>query len=411
MSCKSFFLFTISVCLVACGSDELTEVPTPTDPFPIVSNFVVQDVGNDNSSSDLQIAFRLDNSLVPISSHKIVFAKAAKNLTPVEAKALTGNRSIDFEIKSRIDLNLDQGIADSDGDLLTEGLDYKAYIFFENATDNEMIASTTFSILNQTVVLTLASVGADEDISLDSEGNLYVNGGSVSKKNVFKITPKGAVTPFMTSADYPVGSTFDKDGNFYVSNFESTNIYKIDNNNQLSTYITDGRFTGGGGLLVTNDGTLYNTFFSQKKISKITPDKAVSELLSSNKLSGPIGMTYDQEKEIAYVANWNDGKIFRIESDNTLSLVADTPASIGHISYANGHFYITGGMQNKVYQINETGNLVEEIGTGANASVDGTSATASFAGTNGIEATPDGKIVYVTDGGSKIRKIIMKRLE
>ncbi len=93
------------------------------------------------------------------------------------------------------------------------------------------------------------------------------------------------------------------------------------------------------------------------------------------------------------MANWNNGKIYRIASDNPLALVATTPASIGHISYANCHFYITGGQQNKVYQINEAGEIVEEIGTGTKVNVYGNATTTSFAGTNGIEATPDGKDV------------------
>ncbi|MFK7934700.1 MAG: hypothetical protein AB8G22_14410 [Saprospiraceae bacterium] len=406
---KFFFLFALVVLLFACGEDS-AEIPTPTDSLPVVSDFIINDIGNENSSRDIQMTFKLDDNLTSVTANKIVFAKAEKTLSAEEAKALAENQAIAFDLTNEVNLQAAEDIADSDGDLLTEGVEYKAYILFENASNNEVVASSTFSLVNQTLVSTLANARADEDITLDAAGNLYANGGSVTTNAIFKITTEGDLSTFTNTAKYPVGGAFDQTGNFYYSNFQSTDINKVDPNGQLSTFVSDGRFTGGGGLLITNDGTIYNTFFSQNRIFKITTDGIISELLTSSLLSGPIGMTYDREREIAYVANWNDGKIFRIESDNTLALVADTPANIGHISYANDHFYITGGRQNKVYQVNQAGEIVEEIGTGIEISEDGTAATASFAGTNGIEATPDGKIVYATDGGTKIRKIVMKRL-
>jgi DNA-binding beta-propeller fold protein YncE len=205
-----------------------------------------------------------------------------------------------------------------------------------------------------------------------------------------------------------VGIALDTEGKIYSSNFNNTTIKKTTPVGVTSNLVTNNLLTGGGGLAFDNDGNLFNTFFSSATLYKIT-NGVVTEFTTSNLFNGPVGLTYDKVRGELYVASFNSGKILNVAVDGTVTEVADTPATIGHLAYANDHFYVTGWNEHKVYKVSLTGAIVETIGRGTNADLDGPAASAQFSQPNGIAVSPDGRYVFVSQGNGKLRKIIMAR--
>lgn len=378
--------------------------------FPTLNNIVLKDVGNANSGEDINVSFSLGANWESVTSGKLAITKDDKTLSLAEAQNLAGSKIADFTPNRLVNFDLPSEIKDSDGNLLIEDVVYNIYILLEIGDAGILSSPVSITTTNETVVRTLAQLDADEDISLDSDGNIYVNGGSKSENAIYKVTPSGEFSKFSTSLAYPVGNCFDGEGNLMVTNFQSTEIVRITPTGTSSVLVSDDRLTGGGGIVTDNNGFIYNTFVTQDKIYKISREGEVEEFLKSELLKGPIGLAFDEKTETLYIANYADGKILKLNKDNTLTEIADVDDNIAHLSLANEHFYVSGILRHKVYKLTLDGNLVETVGTGEASSKDGPISIATFNSPNGIEATPDGKVVYVTQyQGSNLRKIILKR--
>jgi DNA-binding beta-propeller fold protein YncE len=174
-----------------------------------------------------------------------------------------------------------------------------------------------------------------------------------------------------------------------------------------SVFIADDRLTGGGGIIVDNNGMIYNTFYGTKNIYKMSPAGSIENFVTSDMLNGPVGMAYDQVNDKIFVSNFKDGKIFLVSKEGIISEVTDTPASIGHLDYRDEVFYVTGYNENKIYLVSTNGETLATIGNGNKATADGGSSQASFFNPNGIAVSKDGKFIYVSQMDGVLRKIIL----
>ncbi len=406
-------LFFILIITSSCSSSDDTPENKMITPLPTVSELVITDTANEGNSTDLKISFDLTGEVSTISSSKLIISKASTTLQASQISALKEDQFEEFSAKNTTEIYVSKVLKDTDGDIIKEDTNYTMHLALSN-TDQTILSPSTksFQFKNETIVTTLVeSIEAGEDISLDSDLNLYVNGGGSDQNgqspNIFKVTPEGDVSIFNNEVKQAVGNTFDNEGNLLATLFGTNIIYKITADGTKSEIVNDSRFFGGGGIVSLNDGVILNTFWGARKIFKIESDLSISEI--NIPTNGFIGFTHDKENNIAYLGNFNTGKIFKLEDDYSITEIADTPASIGHFSYANKHFYLTGFEQHKIFIVGLDGTIVEEIGTGVAGSSDGSATTATFQNPNGIEATPDGKIIYVSGGSSKIRKILPKR--
>ena len=139
----------------------------------------------------------------------------------------------------------------------------------------------------------------------------------------------------------------------------------------------------------------------------MSPAGSIEEFVVSDKLNGPVGMAYDQVNDQIFVSNFSDGKIFAVAMNGSISEVADTPASIGHLDYRDNVLYATGFNENKIYLVSTNGQILATIGNGNKATSDGTASQASFFNPNGIAVWKNGKFVYVSQMDGTIRKIVL----
>jgi hypothetical protein len=95
--------------------------------------------------------------------------------------------------------------------------------------------------------------------AIDTEGNIYVTysgpRGQKTPVSVYKISPKGAVTPFVTDVMNATGLAFSINGDLYVSSRFEGNVYRVDPSGQIETYIEGMGIASG--LAFDRDGNLY----------------------------------------------------------------------------------------------------------------------------------------------------------
>ena len=413
MNFKSRILISLMVlfaCSLACSDDD-GGTETPTGNFSI-SNFELSDIENQGDGSDISVAYSISSDVSVLSEIRLIFSESP--ITVAEATALSGNQFTALDVASSGDINLSAAFRSSGNEFIEEDVTYQVYLLgvFSNSEITPILSSANpFSLKNETIVTTMELSGpfnGVEDVALAANGTLYVNGGGTSPSSLFKITPDGVSSVLSSGMDNAVGIAIDANGNVISSSFRSTTIYSTTPEGVTTPLVTDSRLTGGGGRFFDNNGNLYNAFFSQDVLFQIK-DGAVSEFATSSSFNGPVGITYDKTRGHIYVSSFNTGSIYRVADDGSVTLIGDTPANIGHMSFANDHFFVTGWNQNQVYKLSLNGDIVETLGTGRTGDSDGPGNTAQFNQPNGIEVTDDGRYAYVSQGNGTMRRLIMAR--
>ena len=112
--------------------------------------------------------------------------------------------------------------------------------------------------------------------AVDSEGNVYATysgrRGQKTPVSIYKITPKGAVTPFVTDIMNATGLAFSLTGELFVTSRFEGNVYKVDAAGRIETF-AEGMGTATG-LAFDREGNLYVGDRSGS-IFKISPSKEI----------------------------------------------------------------------------------------------------------------------------------------
>lgn len=137
-------------------------------------------------------------------------------------------------------------------------------------------------------------------VVFDDEGNLYTSDHS---SRVFKITPEGDATVF---AIFPGGTqgglAFDDYGNLYVSSESEHAIYKISPDGEVTPFVTgfDPLYNFPRGLIFDNEGSLYITEFATGIVWRVVSVRqAILDLIAKVKsLNIPRGLDNSLVKKL-----------------------------------------------------------------------------------------------------------------
>ncbi len=112
--------------------------------------------------------------------------------------------------------------------------------------------------------------------AVDSEGNVYVTysgrRGQKSPVSIYKVTEKGAVTPFATEIMNPTGLAFGITGDLFVSSRFEGNVYTVDPAGRTTTFI-EGMGVATG-IAFDREGNLY-VGDRNGSIFKVSPDREI----------------------------------------------------------------------------------------------------------------------------------------
>ncbi len=287
-----------------------------------------------------------------------------------------------------------------------------------------VIASIGYSQDTVTTFLNSPDVDVDDALALDSKGNLY--GSNVAGNTVFKITPSGNVSPFVTGLKNPNGIAIDRRDNVYVAEYTGSAIQKYDaNGNHLKTFVVDGTPSG----MISSRYSLSVIFTlidfgnqENNSVNELLPNGTIRELYKGAPLNVPVGLTFGPGGDL-YIGNFVGRDIYRLRTrkrEKELKYIANVPDSgtdfpfLSFITYSRGALFATVYGEHKVFKINPRGIDDVKVYAGSeNGNMDGDISEATFSYPSGIVANRSGSVLYVSEysGLGNIRKIRRKKKE
>lgn len=253
------------------------------------------------------------------------------------------------------------------------------------------------SSLTAQIVGTIAqNVNIDDALIYDDAGNLY--GSNFEGSTVYKMTPDGTVSPFVSGFDSPNGLAFDSAGNLYVVAHFDSQIFKVLPNGEKSVFA---EYTRPSGIIKELDSdTMIVTSYTNNSLAKIAPDGTVHPFVSNNALNGPVGLAYDHHNQL-YVANFDDKIIHKVMDNGELEHLVQLPGTwLGFIAYRDSFIYATILNSNRIYRVDLEGNFTLFAGNGG-GHMDGDLSVARFSRPNGITLSPGGDSLVISDFQSK----------
>jgi sugar lactone lactonase YvrE len=231
--------------------------------------------------------------------------------------------------------------------------------------------------------------------AIDATGNLYVTlSGSRGQKvpvSVYKISPRGILTPFVHDIVNPTGMAFGPDGQIYISSRFDGQVYRVTAEGTASVFARDlGVATGIAfdpeGYLYVGDreGTIYrvnhqgiptvfatlapsvaafhlafdrqgNLFVTNPSMSgydtihRITPEGEIQAFVTD--LGRPQGMAFDHQDNLYVVSHFRgDAGILKITPQREVSHVVSGVNLVGLALDALGHLLVVS--TSAVYRLN-----------------------------------------------------------
>lgn len=236
----------------------------------------------------------------------------------------------------------------------------------------------------------------------------YLYAADYAGSSVYKMSPYGSVSEFITGLNTPNGIAFNSLGEFYICDNLGNAIYKTD---AQGNFIDTFSVPSPSGLIKDFDSdTLLFTTYAGHSVKKLSPEGDIIDYFSGGKLDGPVGLCFNPNGEL-YIGNFDDRKIFKVD-DDTLQFVATIPGFsntyLGFIAWAQGGIWATSFNGHTIYKVNPNyvDSVVKICGNGQ-GSVDGPVDTARFFQPNGIIASITGDTVFVGQyGNGHLRAIV-----
>lgn len=267
---------------------------------------------------------------------------------------------------------------------------------------------TVFPFYAQSVT-TFTDGTPDDGIAIDTNGNIYCS--NYLGDTVFKFTPSGEMSSFITGLNTSNGLAFDSNDNLYVCDGQGHIIYKYDiNGNQLDSYPITGNPSGI--IKSFDDDSMIFTIHTNNSIHKLSPEGTITNISLSPEIDTPVGLAMD-ENGIIYVGNYSNRVIYRFLENGDVEYIAQLPTdggalpNLGFITYGQGFLWGTTMGSDKIYKINPNAIDEYELFAGSSqGSLDGDISVATFHTPNGIAFNDNQDTMYITDFGSKNLRIL-----
>lgn len=260
-------------------------------------------------------------------------------------------------------------------------------------------------IYAQIVTTLVPSFPGDGEISFDSEGNIYVNdsgeNGNLDGKSVWKVTPEGAFDLFHDNLPvWVVGSKFHPNGNLLVTGWAAGTISSISPDGAMSSIITS-NINGAGSLEIDENENIYVAEYSESRILKCDTNGGNCVTFATDEpILFPAGLAYVEETGKLYSTNWTNGKIIEIDNNGLVTLFAQLPVpNAGPIKIYGNHMIVTSPQHHVVYKIPMNSPQLIEVLAGIEdiqGNIDGPVGTATLDTPTGIGLFEPGKL-YIAE--------------
>ncbi len=264
-------------------------------------------------------------------------------------------------------------------------------------------------ILHAQTVTTVTEGSFYDGFGITSNGDVYCT--NFQGNDVFKYElATGNVSTFATGFINPNGIGVTDDDRIYICEAGGGTIHIYNTNGDVLDTVTGLNNPTGVKYSAIEDDILWVSY-NQSSLNVLDPDTNETEIvIQGAPLNGPSGIAFVGDQ--TYISNYNDRKIFRLEEDDTLTEIAQLPASaaqnnvLGFLTSKGDFLYGTQIGEHRVYQINpETGEVILFAGSTA-GNADGDVDTATFNFPNGILGDDTNDRIYISDAGTSNLRII-----
>jgi len=263
------------------------------------------------------------------------------------------------------------------------------------------------SLVAQTVSTLTKGFNANGDISINKKGDIFVSDfgsvlGNANGADIYKVKKDGSFQVFASGFVGASGNAFDSHGFLYQSNIAIGTVSKVSPNGKVTTFASE-NITSPVGITADNEDNIYVTNCRTPGwLTKISPSGETSIFASSSLMKCPNGLTIDDAGNL-YTCNFGDGNIIKITPNGEVSKLAFVPGNNnGHLIFANGLLYVVGRSANQIFTVSLSGDVNKLAGAGIpgngqRGKKDGTAESATFSLPNGIDVSPDGDTLYISD--------------
>ena len=237
-------------------------------------------------------------------------------------------------------------------------------------------------------------------VSVGPDGNIYVSdyGPRLSQPNgntIWRITPSGERSVFVSGLSGASGSEFDSQGNLYQSHLNGGTIRRISPEGQVSLYSSG--HSGPIGIAINADDELFVANCGTNSIRQAIPNGGSTLYAQSPLMACPNGLSVDEQNNL-YAVNFNNSNMLKITPDGQTTRFATIPGGgNGHVRYHDGALYTVSWQGDRVYRVSLDGEVTALAGTGFPGREDGPGDEARFFRPNGIDLSADGRFIYVND--------------
>ena len=266
---------------------------------------------------------------------------------------------------------------------------------------------------NAQVVETLATHPKIKDgMYVDEEGNIYTTSGGWPdgfEIGKYDLDDENFTYNYYTGVDGPIDIDEREDGDYIVTNFNSSTVVALDPNTNQITQIASG-LDGPAGIAIDEEDNIYISnygvypLYDGHQIHKITPEGVLSVLADSPLLFRFQAMVFNGEGELIVSSQTSLYKV-NTSTGELIEWVDLQTFGFGHMLYRSldNSIYGTASGEHKIYKIDALGEVTVFAGSNAGYE-DGDLNTALFNSPLGIEMSPDENIIYVTDS-NRLRSI------
>ena len=184
-----------------------------------------------------------------------------------------------------------------------------------------------------------------------------------SRERVHQATDFTEMDLFSTNIE---GPAFDAEGNLYVVNFkEDGTIGKVDATGNVSLYLTLPDSSIANSIQFDSKGDMFLADFVGHNVLQVnTKTREVSVFVHNERFNQPNDLCINSRNQLfASDPNWKDGtgKIWRIDPDKTLTLLADQLGTTNGIELSPDEktLYVNESVQRKIwaFEVDEQGDL------------------------------------------------------
>jgi sugar lactone lactonase YvrE len=239
-----------------------------------------------------------------------------------------------------------------------------------------------------------------------ADGTLLAASGYAGRR-LWRIAPDGTVAELAAGLAGPIHVAEDAHGARYASNFsDDGTIARLDRDGRLTTFAKVPQ--GPSGLAVGPDGWLYVAIYGAAagtghSVYRVSPAGEAEVFVEGDPLAAPVGLTFDAAGNL-YVANAIDGRILKVTPSRQVSVFARLPKgpgtfSTGHLVHVGGRLFASGNSSHVIYLVMPSGTSCVFAGSGQPGERDGAGPEAEFRIPNGLAIAPDGRTLFVVNGG------------